>query len=117
MKTPVRLLAVALLVLWASTVGAAVIPIGNLHCNDVNGVPLMLGQTVTVQGTVLVPRGVFNPATSFYDGHIQDATGAIDVFIGGGVPAGTFALNDSVEVTGTVTQFNGLTEIGSNVTF
>src|SRR5262249_18289940 len=48
--------------------------------------------------------------------YIQDATAGIDLFSTSLSPA--FAIGDSVEATGTITQFNGLTEITvSSVSF
>jgi hypothetical protein len=42
--------------------------------------------------------------------YIQDATGGIDLF-STALNAGLFAIGDNVEAIGTVTQFNGLTEL------
>ena len=83
---------------WSQT------PIGTIHCNDANGVPLMNGMAVTVRGIVTgnQPTG---SASRFY---IQDATGGINIF---GSPQHCGPLGDDVEVSGTIGQFNGITEV------
>jgi len=81
--------------------------IGDLHCNDANGVALTLNNVVTIQGIVTAnqPTGGLN---RFY---LQDATGGVNVF---GTPQDcTVAVGDELEVTGTVAQFNGETEVAS----
>lgn len=109
MRLAIRLFPIALLTSSVAVADAVVTPIGDLHSNTPAGVPLRNGEVVTVQGTVTVPTGIFS--TTNVDVHIQDATGAIDAFLGGGIGTYTLALGDSVEVTGPITQFNGLTEI------
>jgi len=70
---------------------------------------LELGTIVTVQGVVTVDRGNFGNL----DIHIQDGTGGIDVFLGGtsGIPP--LVAGDSVEVTGTLGDFNDALQIRS----
>jgi uncharacterized protein len=75
----------------------------------------LLGQTVTVRGVVVAAL-----QDGGYNGyHLQDATGDGDPTTSDGVfvydPAGTVdvQLGDVVQVTGGVTEFDGLTEIGS----
>ncbi len=83
------------------------IPIAEARENNASGVALKLGQIVTVNGIVTVSNQFGSPA------YIQDHTGGIAVY--------DFAFSDSVRIgdevtiTGTVTQFNGLTEM-ENVT-
>ncbi|MBE0642747.1 MAG: lamin tail domain-containing protein [Bacteroidetes bacterium] len=83
------------------------IPIAEARENNASGVALKLGQLVTVNGIVTVAKQFGAPA------YIQDHTGGIAVY--------DFAFTDSVSigdevtVTGTITQFNGLTEM-ENVT-
>ncbi|OQX56558.1 MAG: hypothetical protein B5M53_00840 [Candidatus Cloacimonas sp. 4484_209] len=78
-----------------------------LHENNSNGVPTLLGDTVTVYGKVTVPTGIFNNySTNVY---IQDSTGGIAIYKND--QSIIFSENDSVEVTGEVSQYNGLTEI------
>jgi len=81
--------------------------IKELHNNDGNGVPLLLSDTVTVNGVVTVPTGVFNSYSTIV--YIQDTTGGIPLYIND--QSITFSMNDSVEAMGTVTQYYGLTEI------
>jgi phosphatidylserine/phosphatidylglycerophosphate/cardiolipin synthase-like enzyme len=109
MRPASQFLSVALLVVSASVAHAVVIPIADIHYNAPTGLSLLNGQLVTVQGTVTLPNGILSAVS--VDVTIQDATGAIDVFHAGGIGTYSFALGDSVEVTGTITHFNGLTEI------
>ncbi len=82
---------------------AQVIPIDSLRRQDANGVPLLLGQTVTVRGVVTMSQELGTPLV-----YLQDPTGGTIGY------DGTFWTNtnngDSVQVTGVVTQYNGLTE-------
>lgn len=82
---------------------AQVIPIDSLRRQDANGVPLLLGQTVTVRGVVTMSQELGTPLV-----YLQDPTGGTIGY------DGPFWSNteqgDSVQVTGVVTQFNGLTE-------
>ncbi len=83
---------------------AAADPIRSLRCNDPSGAPARLGQRVTVAGVVV---GQFSSATTARL-FIQDATGAVNAY---GQPKNCAAVGDSVEITGTVAGFRGLTEI------
>lgn len=85
------------------------------------------GDTSPLAGTQVVTRGVVTAAyptggfNGFYfqtggsGGDGADATpGASDaVYVFGSTATGQVSVGDSVEVTGTVSEFNGLTEIGS----
>jgi hypothetical protein len=90
--------------LFSLQVSSQVIPIDSVRRQDANGVPLLLGQTVTVRG-VVTTEGELGPSLVYF----QDPTGGLAAF------DNTFcaAVNrgDSVQVTGVVTQFNGLTEL------
>jgi hypothetical protein len=100
----------AFLALVLAPIGAFAVDIGDLHCNDANGVSNNTNQVVTVRGIVTnnAPTGSNNRI------YIQDATGGINVF---GTPQNcALALGDDVEVNGTVIQFNGLTEVSSTMT-
>ncbi|MCZ4499639.1 MAG: hypothetical protein JWQ74_2192 [Marmoricola sp.] len=78
----------------------------------------LAGQTVTTQGVVTAayPTGGFNglyiqtPGTGGSTDATPGASDAVFVF-GNGSGAGTFRVGDYVEVTGAVSEFNGLTEI------
>src|SRR5262245_13774122 len=69
-------------------------------------IPDLLGHVVTLRGTVTSIDLRGGTGIEYY---IQDATGGIDLFSTSLSPA--FAIGDNVEATGTITQFNGLTEV------
>lgn len=80
------------------------IPIDSVRMQDGNGVPLLLGQTVTVRGVVTMSSELASPLVYF-----QDPTGGL-VGYDGNFWSGTNE-GDSIQCTGVVTQFNGLTEL------
>lgn len=83
--------------------GEGVTSLGDVRDNTSDGQPKLLGQTVTVEGTVTVANNIVG-SNSFY---IQDDTGGINVFGSSQeVKAGS-----KVKVTGTVAFYRGLTEI------
>jgi len=94
---------VVLLVLVGNVFGQ-VISLDSLRKQDANGVPLLLGQTVTVQGTVTTQGELGAPLV--YLQSPTAGTACYDATFGAGVVRG-----DSVQVTGVVTQYNGLTEL------
>ena len=104
------LLAIALVVLPSA---AFAVDIGALHCNDANGNNLNIGQTVTVTGVV---TELANTSTSFRF-YIQDATGGINVFGAYSGTAYAACPGGQLTVTGTIAQFNGLTELSVPLTF
>jgi len=67
----------------------------------------LVNDTVTISGVVISP----NYQTSNRSYYIWDGTGGIDVF-SSGLTSPDLNLGDSVVVTGKVTVFNGLTELG-----
>lgn len=71
--------------------------------NDSSGQPKLLGQTITVEGTVTVANNVIG-SNSFY---IQDATGGLNIF----GSSQDVSVGSKVKVTGQVAFYNGLTEI------
>ena len=75
--------------------------------NDSQGVPLNFQKPVTVRGVVSVANQFAGPA------YIQDASGGLAVFDRSFERA--VKIGDEVTLTGTVTQFNGLTELTSVV--
>jgi phosphatidylserine/phosphatidylglycerophosphate/cardiolipin synthase-like enzyme len=85
------------------------VPIVSVHVNDpTTGVPTSpfgLGAEVTVTGTVVV-----NWSSTKTDFYVQDGTAGIDCYAGT-APTVTLAAGDSVLLTGSITQFRGLTEI------
>ena len=87
-----------------SSLFAQYIPIDSVRRQDGNGVPLLLGQTVTVRGVVTMSSELASPLVYF-----QDPTGGMvgyDANFWTGTNEG-----DSMQCTGVVTQFNGLTEL------
>ena len=73
--------------------------------------PRLVGQVVTVEGVVTGPDYVFTSSTSSTaSSYVQDATGGVNVY-GGSV--GSFDLGRRVVVTGTVTEYNGVTEVAA----
>jgi phosphatidylserine/phosphatidylglycerophosphate/cardiolipin synthase-like enzyme len=81
-----------------------VITLDSLRKQDANGVPLLLGQSVTVQG-VVTTQGELGPPLVYLQSSTA-GTAAYDAIFGAGVIRG-----DSVQVTGLVTNYNGLTEL------
>jgi beta-lactamase superfamily II metal-dependent hydrolase len=69
-------------------------------------IPDLIGKVVKVRGTVTSIN--FRPAGTEY--YIQDATGGIDIFAGA-TSFGSFGIGTTVEAAGSITQFNGLTEL------
>lgn len=81
-----------------------VITIDSARSQDANGVSLLLGQTVTVRGVISMSDELGTPLVYF-----QDPTGGM-IGYENSFWAGTNR-GDSVQVTGVITQFNGLTEL------
>ena len=69
-------------------------------------IPDRLGQTVMVEGVVFSPN-YQSSNNSFY---IDDGTAGTDIFTFGS-PIFTWAMGDMLQITGEVTQYNGMTEI------
>ena len=93
-----------ILLVLVSSVYSQVITLDSLRKQDANGVPLLLGQTVTVQG-VVTTQGELGPPLVYLQSSTA-GTAAYDAIFGAGVVRG-----DSVQVTGLVTNYNGLTEL------
>ncbi len=95
---------IVLLVILAGNIFPQVIPIDSVRKQDANGVPLLLNQTVSVRGVVTMSNELGIPLVYF-----QDPTGGLV-----GYDAAFFNNTndgDSIEVTGVVTQYSGLTEL------
>ena len=88
--------------------GPVVLPIVEVKAGDEQGVPLRLGETVTIRGVVTVPTDVFSLENN--ELYVQDATGGISVYEANWQSIQA-ALGDDLEVTGTVGQYEGKTEI------
>jgi len=105
MKLIAHFLLVALGLLTVQEISfSQVIPIDSVRREDVNGVPLLLNQTVTVRGVVTESGDLGN-----YLVYFQDPTGGL-VGYDASFRSGTHR-GDSIQVSGTVIQFNGLTEL------
>ena len=102
-------MAAVLLALYAAPADA--IDIRPLHKNFSNGTPNKTGSRFDVTGVVTMPDGVRSPTNT--EVAIQDSTGGIVLFQGGGLGGATFDLGDSISIQGTLTHFNGLTELST----
>ena len=75
-----------IIILFAVNIFSQAIPIDSVRRQDANGVPLLLGQTVTVRGVVTMSAELGTPLVYF-----QDPTGgmvAYDAVFWGGTNAG-----------------------------
>jgi phosphatidylserine/phosphatidylglycerophosphate/cardiolipin synthase-like enzyme len=81
------------------------VSVSSVKGNDANGVPLRMGQLVTIRGIVSVANQFGGPS------YVQDQTGGIGVF--GSVFSTNVSTGDEVIVSGVLDQFNGLTELAS----
>ena len=84
------------------------VPIVVVHVNDASGVvaaPYGSGAEATVTGVVTVNYG-----TTRTDIYLQDGTAGINLFLST-LPPFTINAGDSLTVTGSITQFRGLTEL------
>lgn len=98
------LYSLVILLTFASIVRAQWIPIDSVRRQDANGVSLLLGQTVVVRGVVTTGGELGVPTVYF---QVPSAgLVAYDAVFGAAVHRG-----DSVQVTGLVTNYNGLTEL------
>ena len=88
---------------------AAIVPLDSLNYDNSTGVSIYAGDVITVTGTVTCQDSIFS--TTATDDHIQDGSGgAVDLFRNTtGLAAYHMSFGDSVQVTGQVTTFRGLT--------
>ena len=87
--------------------GVNVIPISQaIEDLDNDFVPDHLGETVTIQGVVFSP----NYQTTNNSFYISDGTAGTDIFMYS-PPLYTWNMGDMLEITGVVSQYNGMTEI------
>jgi Secretion system C-terminal sorting domain len=80
------------------------IPIDSIRVQDSNGVPLLLNQSVTTRGVVTTTRE-FGPLLVYFQTGTAGMVGYDTAF------ASHVKRGDSIEVTGVVTQYSGLTEL------
>ena len=94
---------------FASILSAqTVVPIANLKNNNSSGIPIDTGQVFTIRGIVSASNQFGNSGP----GSLQDETGGISVY-GSGF-ANAVHIGDSVQVTGLLTHYRGLTQIDFN---
>ncbi|MBE2255048.1 MAG: T9SS type A sorting domain-containing protein [Ignavibacteria bacterium] len=104
----IKLLLLLLILNFSSSAFSQVVSIASIRQNDATGVPVLLNQIRTVVGVVTVANQFGGPS------YIQDNTAGIAIF--DNTFSSAVTIGDSVQVTGTIIQFNGLTEL-SMVTF
>ena len=112
MKLAKAFLVIGLVAAIAAPASAQITNIDDIQLysdTGINASPLD-GQTVTVRGKLTALKGTWNSGTHY----IQDATGGINFF---DPNAPTFALGDSIEVTGTVASFSGEINISGPFTY
>jgi hypothetical protein len=102
--------------LGGSAAGATLVSVADARLDAINNVdgtpgqdfvPDLLNQLVKVRGAVTSIDFRGGNGIEYY---IQDGTGGIDLF-NTSTNFGPYSIGDSVEAIGTVTQFNGLTEL------
>ena len=76
---------------------------------QLNYVPTRMNDTVTVQGVVFTPNYYTTTGHSFY---IWDGTAGINVFKSA-ITSPAINIGDKFTITGKITQYNGLTELGT----
>lgn len=79
--------------------------IADVKVNDANGIPLRLGQLVTIRGIITVANEFGSPS------YVQDNTGGIAIY--GTDFSAAVNVGDEVVVSGKVDPFNGLSELTS----
>jgi hypothetical protein len=110
MKKTLVIVGVGLVMLFAAGVALALDQIVNIHVNDANGVPVApyaVGTTVNIRG--IITAEFTTASVSYSRGFIQDETGGINYYYTGTHVC--FALGDDVSITGTIAQYNGMTEV------
>lgn len=78
-------------------------PVSDMRANNASSVPLLKDKPVTVRGVVTVGNQFNGPS------YLQDVSGGIAVF--DNAFTSSRQIGDEVTITGTVIQFNGLTEL------
>lgn len=85
------------------TVYGGAIPISEVKVNDANGASTRIGDLVTVRGIITVANEFGSPS------FIQDNSAGMSIY--GTIFSAAVNVGDEVQVTGKVTQFNGLNQI------
>ncbi|MDP4115174.1 MAG: phospholipase D-like domain-containing protein [Bacteroidota bacterium] len=99
-----KLLLSLLLVLSGIVYSQQLVTIDSLRYNDVNGVPIDTGKVFKIVGII----SASNQLGASGPGAIQDETAG--VFVYGNTFAGPVQVGDSVTLTGTLVNYNGLTQ-------
>lgn len=89
---------------------ASAIPVAEARADDdCDGIPDLLGEVVTIEAVATCEPALFSSGSgvSFY---VQDATAGINVY-GFDIPSFAVSPGDELSITGTIAQYNGLTEI------
>lgn len=115
MRSPRIVTGMAVLLLALFAAPSSAIDIRPLHRNTSSGTPNKSGLRFDVRGVVTMPDGVRSPTNT--EVAIQDTSGGIVLFQMGGVFGATFNLGDEVSVQGTLTHFNGLSELTTITNF
>lgn len=68
-------------------------------------------QTVTIRGIVTGPPSVFTPTSTSTGFYIEDETGGVNIYSGGDAMNSSFLTGMELIITGTVEEYNGLTEV------
>src|SRR5574338_1342144 len=89
------------------TVFGASIPITQAKENNSNGIGIHLGDLVTIIGVVTVSDQFGSPS------YVQDNSGGISIF--GSSFSNAVHIGDEVQVSGIITQFNGLNQLESPI--
>lgn len=93
---------------WVSTTSAPITSIAEVNADDENGRPLLLGESVTVQGICTVGTDNFDLTSN--DLFIQDWSGGVNCFEWGSQTE-LVLQGDDVTVTGIVDQYKGQTRV------
>ncbi|MGH2570279.1 MAG: T9SS type A sorting domain-containing protein, partial [bacterium] len=98
--------------IWVQSTSKFSVPIAQVNEDDAQGFPIMLFQTVTVQGLVTVDTDTLNTVDNQF--FIQDATGGL-MILETNVQAPAVVLGDNVLVTGFVNTVLGQTFIDPSI--
>lgn len=76
-----------------------------------NSIYAELAQTVTIQGIVTGSPAVFTPTSTSTGFYLEDETGGVNIYSSNDPMNTTFTVGMELVITGTVTEYNGLTEV------
>lgn len=84
-------------------------PIAEVREQNAMGEPIWRGHSARVQGVALIPPNVMQPGRTNFS--IQDSSGRAISYFNGGEPAFDFEPGQIVQITGSIDQFLGQTQI------